>query len=46
MTDARRDSFATQSADEIIARQVSYHGIIGKLIDEDKALIPPCHPHR
>jgi hypothetical protein len=46
VTDARRDSFATQSADEIIARQVSYHGIIGKLIDEDKALIPPCHPHR
>jgi hypothetical protein len=46
VTDARRDSFATQSADEIIARQASYHGIIGKLIDEDKALIPPCHPHR
>jgi hypothetical protein len=46
VTDARRDSFATQSADEIIARQASYQGIIGKLIDEDKALIPPCHPHR
>ncbi|HEV7359464.1 MAG TPA: hypothetical protein VGN92_00050, partial [Mycobacterium sp.] len=46
VTDARRDSFATQSADETIARQASYYGIIGKLIDEDKALIPPCHPHR
>jgi hypothetical protein len=46
VTDARRDSFATQSADEIIARQVSYHGVIAKLIDEDKALIPPCHQRR
>jgi hypothetical protein len=46
VTDARRDSFVTQSADEILGRQVSYQGIVGKLIDEDKALIPPCHPHR
>jgi hypothetical protein len=46
VTDARRDSFATLPTDEILARQADYHRIIGKLIDEDKALIPPCHPHR
>jgi hypothetical protein len=46
VTDARRDSFATQSAEKVLARQGFYHGIIGQLIDEDKALIPPCHPHR
>ncbi len=46
VTNARRDSFATQSTDEILARQTFYHGIIGQLIDEDKALIPPCHLHR
>jgi hypothetical protein len=46
VTDARRDSFATLPTDEILARQADYHGIIGQLIDEDKALIPPCHPHR
>ncbi len=46
VTNARRDSFATPSTDEILARQAFYHGIIGQLIDEDKALIPPCHPHR
>ncbi|WAJ46681.1 hypothetical protein OK015_09595 [Mycobacterium sp. Aquia_216] len=46
VTDARRDSFATLPTDEILARQTDYHGIIGQLIDEDKALIPPCHPRR
>jgi hypothetical protein len=46
VTDARRDSFATLPAGEILARQADYHRIIGQLIDEDKALIPPCHPHR
>jgi hypothetical protein len=46
VTDARRDSFATPSAEKVLARQGFYHGIIGQLIDEDKALIPPCHPHR
>jgi hypothetical protein len=46
VTDARRDSFSTPSTDEIIGRQAAYHRIIGQLIDEDKALIPPCHRHR
>ncbi|GLE50629.1 hypothetical protein [Mycobacterium montefiorense] len=46
VTEARQDSFATQPGDEVVARQVTYHAIIGQLIDDDKALIPPCHPHR
>jgi hypothetical protein len=46
VTDARRDSFATPSTDEIVGRQAAYHHIIGQLIDEDKSLIPPCHRHR
>jgi hypothetical protein len=46
VTNARGDSFATQPTDEVLARQASYHGTIGQLIDEDKALIPPCHPLR
>jgi hypothetical protein len=46
VTEARRDSFATQPIDEILARQATYHTITGQLIEDDKALIPPCHPHR
>lgn len=46
VTDARRDSFATQSTDEMLARQAAYHALVSQLVDEDKALIPPCHPHR
>lgn len=46
VTEARRDSFATQPTDEILGRLATYHAIIGQLIDDDKALIPPCHPYR
>jgi hypothetical protein len=46
VTDARRDSFTSATIDDILARQASYHGTIGQLIDEDQALIPPCHPLR
>ncbi|MEE3062617.1 MAG: hypothetical protein VYA67_01450 [Actinomycetota bacterium] len=46
VTEARRDSFASQSTDEMLARQATYHGLVSQLVDEDKALIPPCHPHR
>ncbi|OBA59459.1 hypothetical protein A5647_17590 [Mycobacterium sp. 1100029.7] len=46
VTDARRDSFATQSTDEMLSRQTLYHGLIGQLVEQDKALIPPCHPRR
>ncbi|CDO87651.1 hypothetical protein AWC29_27740 [Mycobacterium triplex] len=46
VTEARGDSFANPSTDEILTRQTAYHTLVGRLIDEDKALIPPCHPHR
>jgi hypothetical protein len=46
VTDARRDSFATQSTDDIVGRRAAYSSLIGQLVDEDKALIPVCHPHR
>jgi hypothetical protein len=44
--DTRRNPIATRSADEIINREPAYPAIIGQLIDEDKALIPICHPRR
>ncbi|ORV47963.1 hypothetical protein AWC05_05140 [Mycobacterium florentinum] len=46
VTELRRDSFAPPSTDDLLTRQAVYHTIMGQLIDEDKALIPPCHPHR
>ncbi|WAC90236.1 hypothetical protein [Mycobacterium sp. Aquia_213] len=46
VTEVRRDSFAPRSTDELLTRQAVYHTSMGQLIDEDKALIPLCHPHR
>ena len=46
VTEARRDSFAPRSTDDILARQAAYHAMMGQLIEEDKALIPPCHRRR
>lgn len=46
VTEVRRDPFAPRSTEDMLARQAVYHTSMGQLIEEDKALIPPCHPHR
>jgi hypothetical protein len=46
MTDTRRNPTATRTAGEVVNRESPYRTIIGQLIDEDKALIPICHPRR
>lgn len=46
VTEVRRDSFAPPSAEDTLARQAAYNKLMRQLVDEDKALIPPCHPHR
>jgi hypothetical protein len=46
VADTRRNPTATRTADEVINRESAYRTIIGQLIDEDKALIPICHPRR
>lgn len=46
VTEARRDSFATPPPDQVLAWRGSYQRTISQLIDEDNALIPPCHPRR
>jgi hypothetical protein len=43
VSEARRDS-ASKSIDDVLARESAYRNVIGQLIDEDKALIPICHP--
>jgi hypothetical protein len=42
--EARGEPAASQSIDDMLARKTGYRNIIGQLIDEDKALIPICHP--
>ena len=42
--EARSGPAARQSIDDMLARKTGYRNIIGELIDEDKALIPICHP--
>jgi hypothetical protein len=43
VSEARSDS-ASNSVDDMLARESAYHYVIGELIDEDKALISICHP--
>jgi hypothetical protein len=45
VADVRRDPEINQSTHELVVRQLMYQGIVGHLIDEDKALVPPCHQH-
>jgi hypothetical protein len=45
VAEVRRDPAINQSTHELLVRQLVYQGIVGHLIDEDKALIPPCHHH-
>lgn len=44
--EVRRDPAINQSTHELLVRQLVYQGIVGHLIDEDQALLPPCHHHR
>ena len=46
VTEVRGDPSINQSPDETRVRQLVYGGIIDQILEEDKALIPPCHPRR
>jgi hypothetical protein len=41
--DAKRVGGPSLSTDELIARDEAYQDIIGRLIDEDRTLLPICH---
>lgn len=46
VTEARRDSFTTPPPDRVLGWRDSYQHLISQLVEEDNALIPPCHPRR